>query len=232
MHGTPSLAAIGQILGDPTRSLILETLYDGRAWSASELARAAGITAQTASSHLHKLVDASLLAVEAEGRNRYYRLADSEVADALEALMVLAMRRKQRPEIVAVKEDPMRHARTCYDHIAGRFGIQLIDRLLDRAWLQDAGDGYLLTAEGEALMTRLDIDVASLRGGRRPLTRKCLDWSERRHHLGGALGAAVADAFFARRWIRRIDGSRALKITAEGRRQLDRLGLYVQSPQS
>jgi DNA-binding transcriptional ArsR family regulator len=216
MNGTPNLAAIGQIIGDPTRSLILEMLYDGRAWSASELAGAAGITPQTASSHLHKLVDANLLAVEAEGRNRYYRIADSEVADALEALMVLAMRRKQRPEIVSVKDDPMRHARTCYDHIAGRFGIDLIDQLIDRNWLQDAGDSYLLTPEGETLMTRLDIDVAALRGGRRPLTRKCLDWSERRHHLGGALGAAV-------------DGSRALKITPEGRRQLGDLGLYSES---
>jgi DNA-binding transcriptional ArsR family regulator len=229
MNGTPNLAAIGQIIGDPTRSLILEMLYDGRAWSASELAGAAGITPQTASSHLHKLVDANLLAVEAEGRNRYYRIADSEVADALEALMVLAMRRKQRPEIVSVKDDPMRHARTCYDHIAGRFGIDLIDQLIDRNWLQDAGDSYLLTPEGETLMTRLDIDVAALRGGRRPLTRKCLDWSERRHHLGGALGAAVADTFFARRWIRRVDGSRALKITPEGRRQLGDLGLYSES---
>lgn len=229
MHGTPNLAAIGQILGDPTRSLILEMLYDGRAWSASELARAAGITPQTASSHLHKLIDANLLSVDAEGRNRYYRLADSEVADALEALLVLAMRRKQRPEIVAVKDDPMRHARTCYDHIAGRFGIELIDRLLDRAWLQDVGDSYLVTPEGEALMARLDIDITTLRGGRRPLTRKCLDWSERRHHLGGALGAAIAGTFFERRWIRRIDGTRALKITPEGKRQLDRLGLYAKS---
>lgn len=230
MHGTPNLAAIGQILGDPTRTLILEMLYDGRAWAASELANAAGITAQTASSHLRKLVEADLLAVEPEGRNRYYRLADSDVAEALEALLVLAMRRKQRPEIAAIRDDPMRHARTCYDHIAGRFGILLIDRLLEQNCMQDNGDSYLLTDSGEALMAKLQIDVASLRDRRRPLTRKCLDWSERRHHLGGALGAALANTFFERRWIRRIDDSRALKITPEGKRDLEMLGLYSENP--
>lgn len=230
MQGTPSLTAIGQILGDPTRALILEMLYDGRDWSASELANAAGITPQTASSHLGKLTEANLLTVEPQGRNRYYRLADSEVAEALEALMVLAMRRDRRPEIVTLRDDPMRHARTCYDHIAGRFGITLVDRLISQACLEDNDDNYRLTEKGERLMTSLDIDLASIRGGRRPFTRRCLDWTERRHHLGGALGAALANSFLERNWIRRIDGTRALKITIEGRRQLDKLGLYTQSP--
>ncbi len=229
MHGVPNLAAIGQILGDPTRILILEMLYDGRAWSASELARAAGITPQTASSHLNKLVDANLLAVRPQGRNRYYRLADSDVADALEALMVLAMRRDARADIVAVREDPMRHARTCYDHIAGRLGIMLVDRLLEQSCLQEDSEGYRLTERGEALMADLGMDTASMRAGRRPFTRKCLDWSERRHHIGGALGAALADALFERNWIKRASDSRALQVTAEGRRQLQRLGLYTDS---
>lgn len=229
MHGVPNLAAIGQILGDPTRILMLEMLYDGRAWSASELANAAGITPQTASSHLNKLVDANLLAVRPQGRNRYYRLAGSDVAEALEALMVLAMRREARPEIVAVRDDPMRRARTCYDHIAGRLGITLVDRLLEQSYLQEESEGYRLTGHGEVLMAGLGIDTASMRAGRRPFTRKCLDWSERRHHLGGALGAALANAFFERKWIRRVGDSRALKVTTEGRRQLQRLGLYAES---
>jgi len=226
MRGTPNLAAIGQLLGDPTRTLILEMLYDGRAWSASELADAAGITPQTASSHLHKLVDAKLLAVEPQGRNRYYSLAGSEVAEALEALMVLAMRRDARPEIVAVGDDPMRHARTCYDHIAGRLGIAIVDRLIEQSCLRENSEGYLLTEQGESLMRRLDIDTESMRAGRRPFTRKCLDWSERRHHLGGALGAALADTFFERKWIKRVGDTRALKITLEGKRHLRRLKLY------
>lgn len=229
MKGIPSLTAIGQILGDPTRALMLEMLYDGRAWSASELAKGAGITPQTASSHLGKLIDARLLAVEPEGRNRYYRLADSEVAEALEALMVLAMRRDRRADIVTVREDPMRHARTCYDHIAGRLGIALVDRLIAKACLEIQENNYRLTVEGESLMSSLDIDVQSMRGGRRPFTRRCLDWTERRHHLGGALGAALAATFFERQWIRRIDESRALKITPEGRRQLKRLDLYPEN---
>jgi DNA-binding transcriptional ArsR family regulator len=226
MHGTPNLAAIGQVLGDPTRTLMLEMLYDGRAWTASELARGAGITPQTASSHLGKLVDANLIAVEPSGRHRYYRLADAEVAEALEALLVLAMRRGQRPEIREISDDPLRHARTCYDHIAGRLGIDLVERLLGQSCLEEAGDAYLLTDRGADLMSTLDIDVQALRNGRRPLTRRCLDWSERRYHLGGALGAALADSFLRRRWIRRVDDSRALTITPQGKRQLRRLGLY------
>jgi len=229
MTATPSLTAIGQILGDPTRALILEMLYDGRAWSASELARAAGITPQTASSHLGKLTDAGLLAVEPQGRNRYYRIADSEVAEALEALMVLAMRRSQRPDIVNVREDPMRHARTCYDHIAGRLGIAIVDRLIAQDYLENDHDHYRLTEKGEGLMSDLGIEVQSIRDGRRPFTRRCLDWTERRHHLGGALGAAFAATLFARRWIRRIDDTRALRVTPEGQRQLKRLGLFPEN---
>jgi DNA-binding transcriptional ArsR family regulator len=226
MHATPNLAAIGQILGDPTRTLMLELLYDGRAWTASELARATGVTPPTASSHLAKLVDANLIAVEPSGRHRYYRIADAEVAEALEGLLVLALRRKLRPGIREVQDDPLRHARTCYDHIAGRFAIDLIDSLLAQSHLEEAGDGYLLSASGEDLMAKLNIDVQALRHGRRPLTRRCLDWSERRYHLGGALGAALASSFIERKWIRRIDDSRALTITVQGKRQFRRLGLY------
>jgi len=226
MHGTPNLAAIGQILGDPTRTMMLETLYDGRAWTASELAHAAGITAQTASSHLGKLVDANLIAVEPSGRHRYYRIADAEVAEALEALLVLAMRRGQRPGLREVKDDPLRHARTCYDHIAGRLGIGLIERLLAQSCLREEGDAYLVTERGERLMREFEIDVAALRRGRRPLTRRCLDWSERRYHLGGALGAALADALLERGWIKRLEDSRALKVSTRGKRELRRLGLY------
>ena len=141
--------------------------------------------------------------------------------------MVLAMRRDQRPDFVTVREDPLRHARTCYDHIAGRFGIAIVDQLIAQDCLQSGQDHYRLTEKGEALMTSLGIDLQSIRGGRRPFTRRCLDWTERRHHLGGALGAALATSFFERRWIRRIDDTRALNITPEGQRQLKRLGLYA-----
>jgi hypothetical protein len=143
--------------------------------------------------------------------------------------MVLAMRRDQRADIVTVRDDPMRHARTCYDHIAGRLGIALVDRLIARACLEISDDQYRLTHKGEDLMSSLGIDLQSIRAGRRPFTRRCLDWTERRHHLGGALGAALATSFFERKWIRRIDDTRALRVTPEGRRQLRRLDLYPEN---
>ena len=225
MHGTPNLAAIGQLLGDPTRTLILEMLYDGRAWSATELATAAGITPQTASSHLRKLLDAGLITVESRGRHRYFELAGPDIAEAIEALLVLAARRPGRSEPVAVRREPLRLARSCYDHVAGQFGVALTDAMLERKILATRQDGFALGRQGKAFTASLGIDVAALRRGRRAFARRCLDWSERRYHLGGALGAALMTAMLERRWIRRSPDSRVLTITAPGRRELVALGL-------
>ncbi|UCH38575.1 MAG: winged helix-turn-helix transcriptional regulator [Gammaproteobacteria bacterium] len=228
MTSTPNLAAIGQLIGDPTRSLMLEMLYDGRDWTASELARAAGISPQTASSHLRKLVDANLLEVEAQGRHRFFRLAGVDVAEALEALLVLATQRIERPGIKRIKNDPLRNARTCYDHLAGNFGVGLIEQFLHKAFILESEDGYRLTEKGNNLMDDLGIDTLQLRNGRRPFTRKCLDWSERRYHLGGALGAALATTFLENQWVRHIDDTRALLVTAAGKRRLQSIGLTVE----
>lgn len=225
MIATPNLAAIGALLGDPTRSLILELLYDGRAWTATELASAAGITPQTASSHLRKLIDGNLLAVDAQGRHRYFRLAGTDVADALEAMKILASRRTERPGLTRVRNDPLSLARTCYDHLAGQLGVSLADSLTRHGYCVEGHDAYELTEAGETLLVDLNIDVEQVRKQRRSFARKCLDWSERRNHLGGALGAALADCFFKRRWIQRQSGSRAVTVTAMGKRNFKRLDL-------
>lgn len=225
MNATLNLAAIGRLLGDPTRALILETLYDGRAWAATELARATGITPQTASSHLRKLVDANLLAVDAQGRHRYFRLAGSDVADALEALSVLATRRVERPGLHRVRDDPMSRARMCYDHLAGQLGVALTASLTRHGYCVEGHDTYDLSTSGESLLERLNIDVEQVRKRRRSFARKCLDLSERRYHLGGALGAALADCFFERRWLQRLDDSRAVTVTARGGQNLKKLDL-------
>jgi DNA-binding transcriptional ArsR family regulator len=225
MTGNPNLAAIGALLGDPTRSLILELLYDGRAWTATELARAAGITPQTASSHLRKLVDGALLTVDAQGRHRYFRLAGTDVADALEAMKVLATRRNDRPGLHRVHDDPLSKARTCYDHVAGQLGVAIADSLTRHGYCVEGHDSYDLSATGEALLEKLKIDVEQVRRQRRSFARKCLDWSERRYHLGGALGAALTDCFFEQRWLQRHRGSRAVTITATGKRNFKKFGL-------
>lgn len=230
MHGTPNLAAIGQLLGDPTRTLMLEMLYDGRAWSATELASSAGITPQTASSHLRKLVDAGLITVESRGRHRYFELAGPDIAEAIEALLVLATRRLNQPEPVAVRCEPLRLARSCYDHVAGHFGVALTDAMLQKNILVTAQDSFALGSKGMEFMVSLDIDVEVLGKGRRAFARRCLDWSERRYHLGGALGAALMSAMVERKWIRRCPDSRVLNITGQGRKRMVELGMDLEAP--
>ncbi len=224
MHATPNFASIGALLGDPTRAAMLEALYDGRAWTAGELAQAANVTPQTASAHLQKLVQANLLAVAAQGRHRYFRLASSDVADALEALSILATRRLVRPWLRSGAE-PLHHARTCYDHLAGTLGVSLVESLLRQRCLTEGDDAYSVTPAGRALLRRLDIDVEAARSRRRSFARKCLDWSERRYHLGGALGAALAECLFARKWLRQAAGSRAVSVTPLGERGFRELNL-------
>ena len=225
MNATPNLAAIGRLLGDPTRALILAMLSDGRAWTATELAHAAGITPQTASSHLRKLIDANLLAVDAQGRHRYFRLAGSDVADALATLSILATRRIERPGLYRVRDDPMSQARTCYDHLAGQLGVVITASLTRHGYCVEGHDTYDRRTTGETLLGRLNIDVEQVRKRRRSFARKCLDWSERRYHLGGALGAALADCFFERRWLQRLTNSRAVTVTVRGKQNLKKLDL-------
>jgi DNA-binding transcriptional ArsR family regulator len=210
MVSTAALAGTAAAIGDPARANMLVALTDGRALTAAELARAAGIAPQTASGHLARLAEAGLIAQEKQGRHRYHRLASPAVAEMLEGLMALAG--ATRPS-TGPRDADLRLARTCYDHIAGRLAVSLVDSLTRRGHLLMEGEGAELTPSGTALLSELGVTA---RPGRRVLCRPCLDWSERRPHLAGAIGAALCTRCLDMGWIRRRDGTRALAITPAG----------------
>ena len=212
MKEGPDIALIGALIGDPARANMLTLLMSGRAHTASELAAEAGVAAQTASGHLAKLRDAGLLALRQQGRHRYFTLADDDVAHVLEAIMGLAARRGHGRARTGPRDPAMRKARVCYDHLAGDLGVQLHDSLTRRHML--AHDD--MTPGGAAFLTAFGIDVPALATGRRPLCRSCLDWSERRTHLAGAIGAACLERIYALGWARRLEGSRAVIFTPKG----------------
>ena len=216
MNSGPDLAGVAALIGDPARARMLALLLDGRALPASQLASEAGIAASTASAHLAKLTDGGLVDVARTGRHRYFRLASPQVAQALEALQVVAAGRPSRPRAPDPAGEALRTARTCYDHLAGRLGVALTDAMLARDWLHAHGDDFHVTAAGTAGFTDLGIDIGPLQGGRRAFARCCIDWSERRPHLAGALGAAVAGHGFAAGWLGRRDGTRAITVTRKG----------------
>lgn len=218
--GARDLAAVAALIGDPARARILTALMGGKALTATELASEAGVAASTASAHLAKLTAAAMLAIEQQGRHRYFRLAGADVASMLEQLMGFASTPPARRTGPA---DPaLRAARVCYDHLAGERAVWLLDRLRDRGLL-GGHDASTISADGQSFFARFGIDVDALAARRRPLVRPCLDWSERRHHLGGALGAAILDRLFALRWARRELVSRAVAFTTAGERELERL---------
>ncbi|MBO9875089.1 MULTISPECIES: ArsR/SmtB family transcription factor [Xanthomonas] len=214
----PKLAATAFLIADPARAAMLMALLDGRALPAGELAFAGGVTPQTASAHLAKLLEGGLLTVEVQGRHRYYRLANAHVATVLETLATLAPPQTSRCRRPHRDAQPLRLARCCYDHLAGRLGVAVAEALEQRAWLTTHDDAthYAVSSDGAAWFARMGMDLPHLAQGRRAMARRCLDWTERRHHLAGSLGAALLDQFCARHWLRRADGSRALVITDLG----------------
>jgi DNA-binding transcriptional ArsR family regulator len=216
----PYLAEIAHLMGDPARANMLHALMDGRALTAKELAYLAGVAPQTASGHLARLLQGGLLAVAVQGRHRYYRLAGSEVAIALEGLMVLARTEPSRRRLPSRVGEELSAARTCYDHFAGRLGIAIHDALVAGSHLTVADGGYGLTRTGEEVFTALGVDSAPAGKGRRVALRPCLDWSERRPHLAGALAAALACRCFEMGWVLRRKDSRAVRVTEEGRAAL------------
>jgi DNA-binding transcriptional ArsR family regulator len=221
------LAEIAALFGDPTRAGIVTVLWDGRARPAGELARLAGVTPATASGHLAQLVSGGVLRVEPRGRHRYFRLAGPGVADALETLGQLLSPRATSREADGALE-PLARARMCYDHVAGRLGVAIAEALLARRLLRWREQALVLAPAGRRWFERVGVDVDALERGRRPLLRGCLDWTERREHLGGSLGAALAMHLLERDWIRRERGTRALIVTREGRSGLERtLGVRV-----
>jgi DNA-binding transcriptional ArsR family regulator len=221
MNGVPDLALVASLIGDTTRANILAALLGGRALTASELAYFAHVSPQTASGHLAKLVDGKLLAVLRQGRNRYYRLATPLVAQMLEGIMAVALEGPQRYRPASKADDAMRMARTCYDHFAGKLGVALADKLIERGYLVLTPEAGELTEHGAAFLSDFGVDLAALRMKRRMLCRPCLDWTERRLHLGGMVGATIARRCFDLDWFARLRDSRALAVTAAGRRGLE-----------
>jgi DNA-binding transcriptional ArsR family regulator len=226
MHAGPPdarAARIAAAIGEPARARMLYSLSDGRARTGTELAAIADVTPSTASVHLQRLKAHDLVSVVAQGKHRYYTLGSPHVAAALEALSVVAG--ASRATFLPGTPHYLRAARTCYDHIAGTLGVRLHDRLVAAGWLTSEkpdGRSYDVTPAGASALAAIGIDVEEVRAGRRRFAFACLDWSERRAHLGGALAAALLDAALRKRWISREPGSRALAVTPSGRREMAR----------
>lgn len=225
MKDGPNLARVAILIGDRARADMLTALMAGKALTATELAAEADITKQTASTHLSKLLDAKLVAVEKQGRHRYFRLGAEDVAQLLESLMGVAQRTGATRVRPGPRDPELRHARVCYDHLAGELGVELFDGLVKRGFVQPSqsrGDeqGVIeLTMSGAKLFDGFGIDTEPSAGSRRPLCRSCLDWSVRRHHLAGALGAALLSRLYERKWARRIDGTRVVRFSPTGEKK-------------
>lgn len=222
----PGLSRIGALLADPGRAAMLWSLMDASARPAGELTVIAGLSPSAASGHLAKLTEGGLLALEVRGRHRYYRIATPEIAAAIEALAHLAQASAPgRPAPATARTVPleMRYARTCYDHMAGELAVRVFDHLLARGWLVDEGGDVEATEAGAQVLARWGIDVGAQRSRKRRFACTCLDWSERRAHLGGALGAALLDRWTEHRWVEHAEKPRVLRITPAGQKQFDAL---------
>jgi len=224
MEYAPGISQLAGLLADPGRAAMLWALMDGSARPAGELALIAGLSASSTSGHLARLSEGGLLAVETRGRNRYYRLATPEIGVAIEALATASLA-SQPPRMRAVPVSrtappALKQARTCYDHLAGELAVGLFDRMSQVGWLAVDGTRVDLTGDGAQAMGRLGIDLDATRRKRRQFACTCPDWSERKPHLGGALGAALLQAMLARGWIEPTSTSRALRVTPRGQREI------------
>lgn len=222
--GDVDLAAVAAVIGEPSRAAMLDALMSGEALTAGELSRVAGVGRSAASEHLARLVDAGLVEVTVQGRHRYHRLAGPEVGQALEALSHIAPTKAVRSLRDSSRARSLWFARTCYDHLAGVCGVALHDHLVRGGMLAAAEGGYAVTPAGERWFTDLGVDVDAALARRRSFARPCLDWTERRPHLAGALAAATTDRLLALGWfVRRAPDTRALRLTDDGAAALDGL---------
>jgi len=212
----PRFARIAAAIGDPTRARMLSVLLAGASLPAGEIARAVDIAPPTASAHLARLVDEGLVILMARGRHRYFRLADAEVAQALEALCLVAERTGSAPIWSREGYKPLKYARTCYRHLAGELGVQLLESMVRRGHLAGAADGYEITRPGRVWIDSLALEQPLPERSSARYAYPCLDWSERRDHLAGPLATALLDHFIAKRWLAPVDASRALKVTPLG----------------
>lgn len=218
MREGPDIARVATLIGDPARANMLTALMTGKALTATELASDAGVTVQTASTHLAKLLDGGLLQMRKQGRHKYFALAHADVAATIEALMGLAAGQGATRTRTGPKDARMRQARVCYNHLAGQMGVQMFTSMLDRDLLWEQGEDLGLTAQGEAFVADFGVALDGLSAARAPLCRSCLDWSERRTHLAGSLGRAMLARMEALAWVRRDKGSRALLFSQTGQR--------------
>lgn len=213
----PNMAEIAALLGETSRATILASMMDGRFHTASELAYMAAIKPQTASFHLAKLVEGKLIKVEKQGRHRYFQLAGEDIAQFLESFLAIS----PPPEVRSLKQSSqiklLQDARTCYDHLAGKLGVQLTESMLKAGYLKLEGKQFVLTDEGTLFFTTFGIDLTALKRKRRSFSHACLDWSERRYHLAGALGSELLNQFFNLGWLLRVPSIRAIKVTEKGK---------------
>ena len=219
MKEGPDIALLGSLIGDPARANMLTALMSGKALTAKELSSEAGITAQTASSHLAKLETAGLLRRRKQGRHHYFSLADEDVGSVLEALMGLAAKHGHTRTRTGPKDPALRKARICYDHLAGELGVLLFDSLVTQGSLEEDHDDIILTALGRRKLTDFGIDFDALGNSRRPMCKSCLDWSTRRTHLAGALGTALLERIYELKWAKRQEGSRVITLSAAGEKK-------------
>ena len=223
MSEGPNIATLGALIGDPARANILAALLSGKALTATELALEAGVTNQTASSHLAKLQDSSLVVAQKQGRHKYFTLAGEDVANMLETMMGFAEKYGHVRVRTGPKDPILRHSRVCYNHLAGEMGVRLWDSLMMRQYLE--ADQMRLSASGEEFFDDFMPDWRQAQSTRRPLCKACLDWSERRNHLAGSLGTAVLEHLYRLDWARRVKGSRAIVFTSIGEQ-----GFYARFP--
>ena len=218
MSSNLAVAEIGALVGDPARAAMLNILMDGRALTAGELAYCARISAPTASEHLRRLTETNLLSVVKQGRHRYFRIASPRVAKMVESIAaVAAIDAPPRHRPITCRDAAMREARMCYDHLAGRLAVALAERMVERKLVVFDQDGGEVTPAGIRFFAELGADLESARSSRRVFCRPCLDWSERRFHLAGTAGAALARQCLENGWVERVRDSRAIIVTEAGR---------------
>lgn len=222
------ISQISALIGNPMRSVILWTLLDNRAYTAIELSNIVETSAQNISIHLSKLVNAELLSVESQGRHKYYKISNQEVASVIEGIANLIPKDKHRK--IFNNNSNIKYCRTCYDHLAGKIGVEITEKFLSENYIKLEDKTFIITPKGETFFKDFGINLLELKKQRRTFAKPCLDWSERKHHLSGSLATAVLNKMLELDWIRKIANSRAIMITSKGKKEFnDKLNLSIQN---